>query len=247
MKPAFDVATLRLLRHEHDLDVQADQRDDLVLHDQQVDARIEAREAKEQEAADFVEAVIRTQALDPAQARRFGHRIEAHQQGLVEALLENQRLLDLIQDQIDAMLEDAYVLDDGRRVFKTEDGERVFDEHGIEVDMDADLIDDRKPRWERYRDSMDSRRELSADREDMLDYQLRLDEAEARLERGEASADDLDDLLMDAPTAVRSRLPSHDEAALDPARDASTTMYAAFSPADLDTLSILMPGQNISR
>ena len=45
----------------------------------------------------------------------------------------------------------AYLLPDGRRVFKTEDGSRVFDEHSIEVtDFDPETIEDWRPRREAF-------------------------------------------------------------------------------------------------
>ncbi|MEM1163508.1 MAG: hypothetical protein AAGJ28_21455, partial [Pseudomonadota bacterium] len=58
-----------------------------------------------------------------------------------------------VQARIDALLEGAFIMPDGRRVFKSEDGQRVYDEFGKEVGrdgIDPDLIPDGLPAWESY-------------------------------------------------------------------------------------------------
>lgn len=47
--------------------------------------------------------------------------------------MQNGRALERVQEDLRIMVDKAYVLPDGRRVFKTEDGMRVFDEHGEEI------------------------------------------------------------------------------------------------------------------
>ena len=67
----------------------------------------------------------------------------------VEALMDNQEKLDEVRDRIDVMLTEAYVLADGRRVFRTKDGLHVLDEQGQELSkdiIDPDSIADHKPR-----------------------------------------------------------------------------------------------------
>lgn len=47
----------------------------------------------------------------------------------------------------------ALTIDDGRRVFKTEDGVQVFDEFGTEIApsvLDFELIDASKPTWKNF-------------------------------------------------------------------------------------------------
>ncbi|MFG1384343.1 hypothetical protein V5F55_22455 [Xanthobacter sp. V3C-4] len=51
----------------------------------------------------------------------------------VEALMEKEEALAAVREKMKAMLGKAHVLPDGRRVFKTEDGQHVFDEHSQQL------------------------------------------------------------------------------------------------------------------
>lgn len=87
----------------------------------------------------------------PTQVEEFEIKLDSYDEAIVTALMENQELLDAVRNEITAMLSQAYVLEDGRRVFKTEDGTQVFDEFGTEVqadEVDPLQIDDSLPTWE---------------------------------------------------------------------------------------------------
>ncbi|MEL6933399.1 MAG: hypothetical protein AAFO17_09940 [Pseudomonadota bacterium] len=74
--------------------------------------------------------------------------------GTVEALISNQEALDAVKERIDVILMRAHALEDGRRVFKTEDGTQVFDQFGEEVGPEViapEDIDDSAPRWEDFK------------------------------------------------------------------------------------------------
>lgn len=131
----------------------------------------------------------------------------------VESLMENREAMELVQRRIDDMLGRAEVLPDGRRVFKTIDGTQVFDEHGTELsreEIDPDGIDDKKPKWEAFKAEKEARIRLEAERQQLLDYQDRLDQARERLDAGDITQKELDALkaeLKDTmPEAVRRRL-----------------------------------------
>lgn len=139
--------------------------------------------------------------------------LERHEQAVIEALIANEERLSEAQRHVDRMLEEAFVLPDGRRVFKTEDGLRVFDEHGQEVGSDEitpDAVEDRRPRWERVVEAKSAVLGLTQEREELLDYQTKLDDANEKMAAGTISDDELADLdrLMsdDVPAAVRHRL-----------------------------------------
>lgn len=118
------------------------------------------------------------------------------------------------RSRMDALLERAYVMDDGRRVFRTEDGTQVFDEFGDEVSADeldpAEILDS-NPVWEEFRPHLESKIELEAQRETILDYQQQLDEAREALAEGEITEAELEEietrLTETMPDAVRARLP----------------------------------------
>ena len=99
-------------------------------------------------------------------------------------------------------------------MFKTEDGLRVFDEHGLELDasvVEPDTISDSHPRWEAVKSLLDQRELLEAERTGILGYQSELDDAREQLNSGEMTRkeyDDLRDHLKDAmPEAVRAHVP----------------------------------------
>ena len=97
-------------------------------HDQQ---RREQMEEREEDSATALSAAA-TLASE-IQIREFKVKVDAYDSATVTALMENQELLDAVNKRLEAMLARAHVLEDGRRVFRTEDGTQVFDEHGLEV------------------------------------------------------------------------------------------------------------------
>jgi hypothetical protein len=111
------------------------------------------------------------------------------------------------------MLENATTLPDGRKVFKTRDGMRVFDQHGKELppdELDPKAIGDEKTRWEDYKSQRDAKTELERERAQLLEYQTKLDEARNRLKDGDITADELKDietkLDADMPEELRQKL-----------------------------------------
>lgn len=157
--------------------------------------------------------------------------------------MENQAAIDAVQERIEAMLQDAHILPDGRRVFKTKDGMRVFDEHGQELPpeiIDPMTIDDMKPRWESFSADMNEWERLMQEREQLHDYQAKLDDARERLDSGEITQDELDKLKTvlaeDVPVAVREKLGlEKPQVEIAPAHDATVTAEAALPP-DMDAL-----------
>jgi len=127
--------------------------------------------------------------------------------------MENQELIEAVQNRIVDMLARAYVMDDGRRVFKTEDGTQVFDEFGAEVppeELDPDLIDASRPTYEEYAADVAALAALEAERTQILEFQEQVDAAREQIADGQISEAELEDLdadLMDAmPPAVRSNV-----------------------------------------
>ena len=149
----------------------------------------------------------------PAHIADFRSRLVTYDTKTVEALIDNQEALDRVRERLDDLLGKAHVLPDGRRVFKTMDGQRVFDEHGQEMKADAvdpSSIDDRKPRWETFKADVDERRRLVEERQGLIDYQAKLDETRDRLDKGDITNGDLDDMKGDLeramPDTVRRKL-----------------------------------------
>lgn len=147
------------------------------------------------------------------QVRRLSERIDSYEVATVAALQRNERELAQVQARLYALLENAHALPDGRRVFRTEDGSRVFDEHGNELseeEIDPDSIPDGRTRWEAYLIEVEEDERLQQQRRELFEYQDRLDAARETLEEGELSEEELDDLgeELDAlmPDAVREEM-----------------------------------------
>lgn len=148
------------------------------------------------------------------QIEAFELKLDRYEEATVAALIENQEQLDAVNARIFAMLDQAYVLDDGRRVFRTEDGTQVFDEFGEEVgpdEIDPAMIGDEFPTWEAFQPLLTERNALDAERAQLLDFQEQLDEARDRIAEGDISEAELNELDAElaelAPPAVRSRVP----------------------------------------
>ncbi|RFB04280.1 hypothetical protein [Parvularcula marina] len=210
MKKAFSVTVRQSLLAEMNRDDRAAREEALVLQNERLKKKeLEAEAAESEAEANFVRELVIKEALDPARLAKLSTRIDTHQELLIIALLENQTALDQAQDKIDLMLEEAYVLEDGRRVFKTRDGSQIYDEHGREVEMDTDLIDNSSPHWDVFSESVEIKNNLQEEREALLEYQQKLDEAEVAIENGTLTSDDLDELdalMEDAPAPVQMHL-----------------------------------------
>jgi hypothetical protein len=139
--------------------------------------------------------------------------VSRYEVATVAALQKNTNDLELVQERLDALLEQAFLLPDGRRVFKTEDGMRVFDQHGTELDrsvIDPDIIPDDLPRWETYKAGLDEKAHLLEERRSLHEYQAKLDQARERLDAGEITREEFEKLSSDLrelmPQAVRQQL-----------------------------------------
>lgn len=165
------------------------------------------------ESRDDTITIMVAAELDRIEEAELRVRMEQHEQALVQALIANEEALAAAQRTIDRLLGEAFVLPDGRRVFKTADGLRVFDENGQELaadEVDPDAIEDYRPSWEEVSAVKAEAERLAEERRELLDHQRKLDDAQEKMDAGtmtDADLADLDRLLTDdAPEAVRQRL-----------------------------------------
>ncbi|MBI1290185.1 hypothetical protein GC173_02930 [bacterium] len=178
--------------------------------------RRERREEIDKDETELMEFAVGMATV--AEIDSFRIELDNYDTATVAALQLNERELLLVRERIDRLLAKAHVLPDGRRVFKTEDGLRVFDEHGAELSadiIDPQVIDDLRPRWEAFKPELDSLNTLLDQRAELLDYQSRLDEARERLDAGDLSRKEFEDLR----TSIRDEMPEavHEQVlAIDP-------------------------------
>jgi len=161
---------------------------------------------KERERLEYLEAALAM----PVEIEDFKVRLDTYDTATVEALITNEQQLTAVRERIRDMLHEAYVLPDGRRVFRTRDGNQVFDEFGKEIGPEivrADEIDRRKPTWEEFKGWSEQEAKLEEERQQLQEYQQKLDDARTKANDGSLSKDDLDQLDKELdksmPKAVR--------------------------------------------
>lgn len=183
----------------------------LRLREQKERDRREKEDDLRDEAADILDMAM--SVISNEQAAQFQAQLNIHQTATVEALMENETALIAARERLALTLSKAHTLEDGRRVFKTEDGLQVFDENGNEVGdetISADAIDDRRPRWEQFLQERNSVLSLEEERRGLVEYQSELDEARERLDSGRMTQQEYDDyterLFDQAPDAVRAKI-----------------------------------------
>lgn len=205
--------------------------------------KAEVRE-EDAEALDFAVA-----AITATEIATFHGELALYDTATVTALQENTLALEHVQEKLDPFLGKAHVLPDGRRVFKTEDGLRVFDEYGDELDaqtINPDEIGDDRPYWEKVEPLVMEQKFLMEQRAELFDYQGKLDNARERLDAGDLSREEFDalreDLKADMPNAVRAQIP-HMESEQKPELDTAATSPAA----DLDITDDMVPASFTSR
>jgi len=173
----------------------------------------------EDQGLDAVAVVAGLVDLSISEARTLTTRLEWHQVALVEALEANRVERELAEERLSELADAAFVMVDGRRVFRTADGMRVIDENGQEVsedELDPDLIETWRPDAEDFLEARDHFDALSEERSSLFAYQEALQDAEGDLTNGNLGPQDLAEIeaLLDesTPDRVRHHLPETDPA-----------------------------------
>lgn len=207
-----------MIRHSWKGDFERATWNKLQAHHREIKRRRDERERVEDRVDGEIGALaVSTVVATEAEIAAFRVKLDRYETATVEALIENDRQLTLVRERITDLLGRAHVLEDDRRVFKTEDGERVFDEHGDELSpeiVDPAAIADHRPTWETYSDALDRRDALEAERTELIEFQERLDEARERLDDEGLTTDDLDELGADLEAAM----PAPIRSIIDPAK-----------------------------
>ena len=192
--------------------------------------REEAAEQLEEDLAYLVSEVVMASSFEIAE---FEAKLDRYDAATVKALMENQEKLDAVNLRIEMLLSQAYVMEDGRRVFKTADGTQVFDEFAQEVspqELDFNLISSNRPSWERVKPEFQERDRLEAEQQQLLEYQEKLDEAREQIADGEISVEELEELDAELeetmPLSVQQQIPDFETAGNAP------DLKAAFKSSD---------------
>lgn len=168
------------------------------------------RQQVEEQDRRFSEAIV---AATHEQIAAFTQRLDSYDTATVRALMENEEALNQVRKRRMELEDGAFKLPDGRSVFKTEDGRQVFDQRGVEVPRDIvapEQIPDGLPRFGAYKANSDQQTRLLHERQEIHDFQKRVDEARETLDKSGVSAKALDrlgaDLEQNMPSAVRREL-----------------------------------------
>lgn len=187
-------------------------RRDQELFFKETEKRLKEDRVADRIDADAAELATMAVLATETEIAEFRAELDEYRTATTEALLENERELAKVRAEIDDMLERAYVLPDGRRVFKTKDGLRVFDEHGVELGneiIDPDAIEEWRPHADGYLDRRAVESGLVSEREGLLSIEHQIDAADERAKSGEMTRDELeefrDELEESMPLAARRK------------------------------------------
>lgn len=160
------------------------------------------------------------------QIAAFRDELDNYDTAVVHALMDNERALEEARKRREDLESSAYRLPDGRMAFKTEDGKRVFDRNGVELSrdtVDPDSIPDSRPRWEALKGIVEEEKKLSQDRQELHEFQKKIDDARDAIGKPGVSAKELEelgaDLKRDMPEAIRLSLSDNARAQDPPAPD----------------------------
>lgn len=180
-----------------------------------------ARDRKKQQDradndGDFVADTALLALATPEQVEAFNDRLDYYDGKIADALLRNEERLAAARDEERRLLERAYIGPDGRRVFATRDGERVFDESGAEIvdgSITAAEIGPSHPYWDDLQPVVAYKDALVAHREDLLGLQQKTADGRELSAQDGVQSQELDDYLTDLDaefTSAMSREPTRD-------------------------------------
>lgn len=178
-----------------------------------VQLRDERRQKEKDRNDDHLNDAMAAVAATLEQIRAFEEKLDLYDEAIVKALMENEEKLVAAKAETDALLEQAYIMEDGRRVFRTEDGTKMFDEQGQKIgseELDADLIGPERPTWEAFDSARTKEDVLVEERQKIIEFQEEVDSARDQIAEGDTSKAELNDLdaelKMLTPPSVRSHL-----------------------------------------
>lgn len=151
------------------------------------------------------------------EVQEFQAKLDIYDEATVKALMENQKALDAINAEIEEKFKDSHVMDDGRKVLKSKDGTWAIDEEGNRLDAqtnDIDEIPETRVKADDVVGDIKKRDELRIERQEIHDYQDKLDNARERSNADDFTKEELDgldtDLEAEMPMAVKRQMPDYE-------------------------------------
>lgn len=193
---------LRSYRHEFER-VASIRRDEERRADNE--RRREKRADKDDEHSEELIEIAAVMLATNEEVTAFRLELDGYDRATIVALQDNEAALLEAREKLEEMLAKAYVLPDGRRVFKAEDGIHVFDEHGNEISpeqIDPDEIADFYTKWEDYDAEFKAVEALEAERDELIEFQGKVDAARSKLDDGDLTKDELNEMERDLQAAM---------------------------------------------
>lgn len=172
-----------------------------IKHDQQLafqrDQMQEKMKRKQAERDENFDMFITIALASQADLQSFQNMLDDYEAKATQRILELQNKLDQQLSKQKEMLDNAYVLPDGRRVFKFKNTDKVIDEFGENVSPDkitANEIPDHHPDGEAYKANIDNIAQTRKDTKETIKFRDRVNEMQEELDQGKVSEDRLNDL-----------------------------------------------------
>ncbi|GAA6210958.1 hypothetical protein NBRC116602_06980 [Hyphomicrobiales bacterium 4NK60-0047b] len=161
---------------------------------EQIQEKQKRKQAERDEDFDMFMTVVLASQDD---IQSFQNILDEYESKATERILDLQNQLDqqLIKQQ--EMLNNAYVLPDGRRVFKYKNTDKIIDEFGKKVSsdvIDTDFIPDHHPDGETYQSTFDNISKTREQRKEAIEFRDRVNEMQDEIDQGKVSEDRLNDL-----------------------------------------------------
>lgn len=235
------------LRHEFSHEAEHERKLRDWLREQRRQQKIQRQEDAEQAEAELL--TIGQAAIEATfeEIAAFDAKLTKYEALTIEEINFLRDRLDALMEERQRLLDNAHVLADGTRVFKTEDGTKVFDQHGNEIGRDvvdpAEIGND-KPSWETWKSVNE---EISATDNQLNaahDFQSKLDDIRERFDRGDITKDELKELESELEKSVPLSLRTREvELQLDDARPEAKPEFAAAAQnkVNIDTLELDAP------
>ena len=168
---------------------------------------------------DFMELASSVILATQMEVQEFQARLDVYDEATVKALMENTQALEDVNERISEKLDQAHVLEDGRKVFKSEDGTWAVDENGSRLDStinNMEAIPKTKVTAEEFETDTKERDQLLFERQKIIEYQEKLDHSRERSDSKDFSKEELDgldqELEAEMPMAVKRQMPGYDPA-----------------------------------
>lgn len=194
-------------------------------------------EKSEEEFLDFVTSAVLATEIE---VQEFQAQLDIYDEATVKALMENAKALEAVNARIQKNLKSAHVMEDGTRVFKSEDGTWGIDEHGQRFDSethDMYSIPSTRVTAEEAEKDFIERDLLEREKTEILEFQEKSDYARERSNSDDFTKEELDELgkelEAEMPGAVKRQLPDYEpsqETSLKSSFDASVELSLSELP-----------------